>query len=186
MKCLEKVQFAHCFAFRQFGLASKVLASLVPFIAETMLACLSGASEGIPDGADIQRFGDEVRPEEGQSEPLQETIKCDANMLIDIPVDEVSTRQADMDVAAKDMRMVALRCKDMPEVNRETRLLRKAVSDGAKSIMSGLDSSASECQKQLLDILDAGESSPVLMSQSKKHFVFFLKLSRLRSSSSDM
>jgi len=90
------------------------------------------------------------------------------DIFVDTPIDEVSTRQTEMDSAAKDMRMVALRCQDMPEVTRETRLIRKTVSDGAKNIMSGLDSSQSECQKQLLDILDDGESSLVAMKRTDK------------------
>ena len=102
-------------------------------------------------------------------ETAMETSKAASpDIVVDAPIDEVSTRQTEIDSTAKDMRMVALRCQDMPEVTRETRLIRKTVSDGAKNIMSGLDSSQSECQKQLLDILDDGESSLVAMKRTDK------------------
>ena len=137
-----------------------------------ILQYLTNALEG---GADVERIGEEV-----VEEPLDQRQETShgvhgahgahgADIFVDIGEASTETaapstqasRQTEMDSAAKDMRMVALRCQDMPEVTRETRLLRKTVSDGAKSIMSGLDSSSSQCHQQLLDILDDGESNLV-------------------------
>ena len=130
------------------------------------------------EGADVERIGEEVVEPFDQS---QETSHGTHGADIFVDIGEASTesaqsapstqasRQTEMDSAAKDMRMVALRCQDMPEVTRETRLLRKTVSDGAKSIMSGLDSSSSQCHQQLLDILDDGESNLVAAHCSTWH-----------------
>ena len=130
---------------------------------EMILSMSSLSAAPIADGADLQRYGDDTAAGgETVGTANQETGKAVVSapdMLVEIPLDEVSARKTEMDLAATHVRTLALRCKDMPEVNRETRLLRRTVSDGAKSIMSGLDSSASECQKNLLDILDAGESN---------------------------
>ena len=142
-----------------------------------ILQYLTNALEG---GADIERIGEEV-----VEEPLDQSQETShgangthgADIFVDIGEASTETaapstqasRQTEMDSAAKDMRMVALRCQDMPEVTRETRLLRKTVSDGAKSIMSGLDSSSSQCHQQLLDILDDGESNLVAAHCSTWH-----------------
>ena len=115
-----------------------------------------------PDVVDTQKSENEAAAVEAPgaiAQSSEQTQSASApDMMIEIPIDEVSARN-EMDLVGTGMRTLALKCKDMPEVSRETRLLRKAVSDRAKSIMSGLDSSASECQKNLLDILDAGESN---------------------------
>ena len=116
-------------------------------------------------GGDIQR-ADEVLEEAVDSVDQFQEMSPGAGIFVDpmgAPTGspQPQSARAEMDSAAKDMRMVALRCQDMPEVTRETRLLRKTVSDGAKNIMSGLDSSSSQCHQELLDILDDGESSLV-------------------------
>lgn len=108
----------------------------------------------VPLAADLQEYGNEGGGCAGDhpSELVEAAESPDVCVVPSNP-----SRQNEMELAANEMQTVGLRCSDMPEASRETRLLRKTVSDGAKNIMSGLDSSASECQMQLLEILNAGE-----------------------------
>lgn len=142
---------------------------------------MSLSASAIADGADLQRYGDDTAAGgeaiDTANQEMGKAVASAPDMLVEIPRDEVSTvstRKTEMELAATDVRTLALRCKDMPEVNTEARLLRRTVSDGAKSIMSGLDSSASECQKNLLEILDAGErrQSELVMTVVKGGHLF--------------
>lgn len=152
----------HCLAI--LVLESSLHCGNCVFVSMEMIMSLSASA--IADGADLQRYGDDTAAGgeaiDTANQEIGKAVASAPDMLVEIPRDEVSTvstRKTEMELAATDVRTLALRCKDMPEVNREARLLRRTVSDGAKSIMSGLDSSASECQKNLLEILDAGESN---------------------------
>ena len=124
----------------------------------------------VPLAADLQEYGNEGGGCAGDH-PSELVESAESP---DVLVPSNPSRQNEMELAANEMQTVGLRCSDMPEASRETRLLRKTVSDGAKNIMSGLDSSASECQMQLLEILNAGERHLAAL----RKFAFMISVSK--------